>query len=65
VLEQDAPGLGRANPLAPAALDQLRADEALARRDLLRDRRLRVPELPGGPAERPLLGDRGQRCKLA
>jgi hypothetical protein len=65
VLEQDLTRLGRSDPLAPPPLDQLGADEALERGHLLRDRRLRVPEQPSGPLERPFLGDRRERRQLA
>ena len=45
---------------AAGALDELLADDALERRDLLADRGLRVAEPGGRAAERALRGDRLQ-----
>jgi len=65
VPEQQLAGLGERD-LARAArpVDELLADKALQRRDLLRDRRLRVPERKGRLAERRLTSDRLQRDQV-
>ena len=66
VPEEDPARLGqRDRPRAAGPLDQPHADDALERRDLLRDRRLRVPELLGGPPERALVRDRLERDEMA
>ena len=66
VPEQDPARLRqRDGPRAARALDQPHPDDALERRDLLRDRRLRVAELLGGPPERALVGDRLERDEMA
>ncbi len=60
VLDQRAAGLGE--PDAPRRpLDERRPRLALERRDLLRDRGLRVPEPRRGRAERALARDRLER----
>jgi hypothetical protein len=65
VAQQQPPGFGQLNgPRAAGALDQPRPDEALERRDLLADGRLRVPQRRRGPAERAVLGNRLQRRKV-
>ena len=61
-----SPGLGqRDRPRAAGALDEPQPDDALERRDLLRDGRLRVAEPLGRPAERALVGDRLERDEVA
>jgi hypothetical protein len=45
--------------------EQLRAEHSLQRGDLVRDRRLGVPELRGGTAERAEVGNRDERPQLA
>ena len=50
---------------AARALDQLLADDALERRDLLADGRLRVPERGRGADERCLVRDRIEGEKMA
>ena len=58
VAQQQLPGLGeRDRPRAARPLDQLLADGALERRDLLADRRLRVAERRRRTAERAVLRD--------
>ena len=53
VTKEQRSGLGHRDRARPAgALDEPLADDALERRDLLADRRLRVAELRGGAAER-------------
>ena len=49
----------------PGPLDQPQPDDALERRDLLRDRRLRVAETLRRPPERALVGDRLERDEMA
>ena len=59
-------GLGQRDRARPAGpLDEARADDALERRDLLRDRRLRVAEALSGTREGALLGDRLERSQMA
>ena len=66
VAEQDLTGLGqRDRARAARALDQPQPDDPLERRDLLRDRRLRVAELLGGSPERPLVGNRLESDEMA
>ena len=66
VAQEDRAGLGeRDGAGAAGALDELEPDDALERRDLLRDRRLRVAEALGGSAERALVRDRLQRHQMA
>ena len=50
--------------LIAGALDELGADDALERLDLLADRRLGVAEPLGGTAEGSLLGDRLERREM-
>ena len=59
VAEQELPGLRERDAAGAAgSLDELRADDALERLDLLADRGLRVAEPRGGAPERPFVGDR-------
>ena len=53
----------RSGPAGP--LDELDADGAFERRDLLRDGRLRVAELLGRAGEAVRLGDRAERLEMA
>jgi hypothetical protein len=65
VADEQGPRLGhRDRARAARALDQPLADDALERRDLLRDRRLRVAEPGRGGAERALAGHRLQRGQV-
>jgi hypothetical protein len=63
---QDEPARIRQRHRARAArpLDQLRTDQSLQGRDLLRDRRLGVAEAFRGAAEARLLGDRLERGQM-
>ena len=66
VPQEDAAGLGqRDRARASGTLDEAEPDDALERRDLLRDGRLRVAEALGGAPERALVGDRLQRDEVA
>ena len=66
VAEEDLAGLGEGDRAwATGALDQPEPDDPLERRDLLGDRRLRVAEILGGLAERPLVRDRLERDEMA
>ena len=66
VTEEDLPGLGEGDrPGAAWAFDEPQADDALERRDLLRDRRLRVAERLRGLPERAFVRDRLQRDEVA
>ena len=66
VPEEDLAGLGeRDRARAARPLDQAQPDDPLERRDLLRDRRLRVAEPLGGAPEGALVGDRLQRDEMA
>ena len=66
VAQQQPPRLGqRDGPRAARPLDEPLADDPLERRDLLADRRLRVAEPLGGPAERALVRERLQRGEVA
>src|SRR5439155_13658257 len=62
VSQQRLTGLRQPDPPpTPGALDQPVPDDALQRRDLLADRRLRVAERCGGLWERALASDRAER----
>ena len=64
--EQQLAGLGqRHGARAARPLDQLLADGALERGDLLADRRLRVAERLRRAAERAVLGDGLERDEMA
>ena len=64
--QHDLARLGQRDGPRPArALDQLEADGALERGDLLRDGRLRVAEALGRAREGALLGDGLQRGQVA
>ncbi len=66
VAQQQLPGLGqRDRSRPPGPLDELLADDALERCDLLADRRLRVPELAGRAAERALGLERVESGQMA
>ena len=66
VLEQHLAGLGqRDRSRATRSIDQSMADGLLERRDLLRDRALRVPESGGRLRERTGLGDGLERHQMA
>ncbi len=66
VPQQDPACLGERDGPRPAGpLDQPEPDDALECRDLLRYRRLRVPELLGRSPERALVGDRLERDEVA
>ena len=66
VAQHDLARLGQRDRPGPAGtLDQLEADRALERCDLLRDGRLRVAEPLGRAREGALLGDRLQRGEMA
>jgi hypothetical protein len=59
VAQEDRAGGGqRDRARAAGALHEPRSDDPLEQRELLADRRLRVAESPGRPAERALAGDR-------
>jgi len=59
VAEEDAASLGQGDgPWTSGALDQPESDDALERRDLLRNCGLRVAEVLGRLAERALVCDR-------
>jgi hypothetical protein len=65
VSQQQLAGLGQGDRARAArTLDQLLADDALQRRDLLADRRLRVAEALRRTAERAVLRDRLQRDEV-
>jgi hypothetical protein len=66
MLPDDLPGRGEPYRLRPAgALDQLLADDALERRDLLADRRLGVAELRRSTIERRFRCDRVEGQKVS
>ena len=65
VAEQQRPGLReRDRPWTARTLEQPLPDESLQGLDLLADRRLRVAERHGSPAERALAGDGFQGCEM-